>query len=57
MADPFNLPTSHDADAIFSQLLEILASLDAGGFSEAAQHVNQALEILSPRDPRIPLLG
>ena len=44
------------ADSVFDDLLLILAWLDRAGHTEAAIHVNQALEILCPGDPRIALL-
>lgn len=42
-----------DREQAVSQLLTILAQLDSAGQLDAALHVNMALEILAPSDPRV----
>lgn len=43
-----------ERDEIFADLLALLARLDHLGMGIAALHVNNALEEISPGDPRIP---
>jgi hypothetical protein len=44
-------------ETIVQDLLTILAWLDNSGHARAAVHINQALEVLQPEDPRIALLA
>lgn len=48
-------PLIPSQEQIFRELLSILEQLDQDGLILPALHVSEALEALSPGDPRIPL--